>query len=266
MNVFKSNLGLGVLSASRPLPKRVTAEDFILTSYPKSGNTWLRFVFANLYANSVSAGKEVNFHNIEQFSPAVGGKFNSTDHSNQKYLYPRAVKTHYNWCFRYSSHRSVLLVRHPMRCVPAFFDYLSVAQGVQYPNMTAFLSSARHGLPAWISFHQSWRKHADFILRYEDILEEPEYWIGQVVKYLNLPFTSNDIIESLERSSRSEMKKVEIKGDPYHDAGYTFVRGENEVRETAEISTVERNLITSNALPIYEELRSGPGFKLKGPL
>lgn len=264
MNILKSSLGLGLLSAIRPLPKKTTPEDFVLASYPKSGNTWLRFVFANLSANVGTAPGEVDFHNIERYSPAVGGKFVPFDQPPSTDFISRAIKTHYNWSFRYSRHRSVLLVRDPQKCVPSFFDYLFSAHGIQYPHMTAFLYSARHGLPAWISFYSSWQRHVDFVLRYEDVLEKPEYWIGQVVEHLHLPYTSSDIINALERSSRTEMKKAEMKGDPYHDTGYTFVRGENEVREKTEISTKERDMIISKALPIYDALSSGPRPKSTG--
>ena len=259
---MRSGLVLGLLSSIRPLPANTRREDFILTSYPKSGNTWVRFVFAHLLANADP--DEVDFHNIEEYSPAVGGKIAPTMSSTPRINGTRAIKTHYNWSFRYARHRSILLVRDPLKCLPAFFDYLSEARGIRYLDMSTFLGSTRHGLPAWISFHRSWQRHADFVLRYEDILAAPESWIGQLVEHLRLPYDANDIKRALERSSRAEMKRAEKKGDPYHDAGYTFVRGENEIRRKTALSDIEQDLIMTRARPIYEALRSGPRLARSG--
>lgn len=261
MNIWISNIGLSLLSAIRPLPKETSSEDFIMASYPKSGNTWLRFMFAHLSANAGLGSEEVDFHTIERYSPAVGGRFMPFDPLPLKAGVSRAIKTHYNFSFRYASHRSLLLVRDPLKCLPAHYDYLSSAHGVQFSNLSDFLYSPRHGLPAWVSFHNSWRRHVDFVLRYEDVLAKPEYWIGQLVEHLRLPYTPREIEIALERSSREEMKKAEIKGDPYHNSGYTFVRGENEVRETLEFSTHERDIILSIAYPTYLALSSGPRTK-----
>ena len=46
---------------------RILPDDVYIASYPKSGNTWLRFVLANMK----SKGKEINFRNIDQYVPDV---------------------------------------------------------------------------------------------------------------------------------------------------------------------------------------------------
>ena len=64
-----------VKQSFRVLTGRITAgraatifpDDVYLVSYPKSGNTWLRFLIANL----IHPQEEVNFLNIESVLPSI---------------------------------------------------------------------------------------------------------------------------------------------------------------------------------------------------
>ena len=56
-------------ASSQWLPDPLYADDIFITSYPKSGNTWLRFLLANLLKRHE---EEIDFHTVHNYVPEVG--------------------------------------------------------------------------------------------------------------------------------------------------------------------------------------------------
>lgn len=257
MQNIKSRVGLAAISFLRKLPNGVSDSDFVLASFPKSGNTWVRFFFANLLANRMEQAGSVDFHSIERYSPAVGGKMHGNG-SLPASPGPRPIKTHYNRSFRYSGRPSLLLVRDPIKCVPAYRDYLESARNVRFADAESFLSSWRYGTAAWQTFHDSWLGHADFVIRYEDLVSDPHKWLFEITQYLGFDYSEKEVATAIEQSSREAMKSAETKGDPYHDAGYTFVRGEGEKRfETDPLSEEQFAHLREATRQQFAQLTSG---------
>lgn len=254
--VFSSGL-LKVKSLMRPLPHNVKDSDFILASFPKSGNTWARFVFSNLLKNRQNINEDVNFHNIEMYSPAVGGNNHIPVGDKFGTDLARPIKTHHNWCGRYVGKQALLIVRDPERCLPSYLQYLDEAQGVHYPSMKKFLNSMSCGLPAWNSFHRSWLHRSNCILHYEDLVSDPVHWFGRAVEALHLPFTSDEIELAVSQSSRKNMKEAELLGDPYQNDGYNFVSTRDALRPRVALSEEFKLMIKEATTDTYSELRFG---------
>jgi hypothetical protein len=53
--------------------------DVILASFPRSGNTWMRFIWANMIAELELGGRVVDFHFVEGEMICDHDKYNSWD-------------------------------------------------------------------------------------------------------------------------------------------------------------------------------------------
>ena len=80
-------------------------DDICLVAYPKSGNTWLRFLVGNL----VHPQNPVSFANLEARVPSI---YQNPDHLLRQVPRPRILKSHEAF---FSRHRKVIyVVRDPV--------------------------------------------------------------------------------------------------------------------------------------------------------
>src|SRR6266705_2696851 len=72
----------------RALPEiRIRSDDVFIVSYPKSGNTWVRFLLAHLLAPE----KEISFRNIEDYVPNIYKSSRTLEQREGR----RYIKTHH---------------------------------------------------------------------------------------------------------------------------------------------------------------------------
>ncbi len=82
----------------------VYPDDVFLTSYPRSGNTWMRFLVGNL----VHEKEAVTFLNLERLLPDM---YIHSDRDMRSMPHPRVIKSHE--CFDPRYKRVVYIVRDP---------------------------------------------------------------------------------------------------------------------------------------------------------
>ena len=85
----------------------ICQNDFILASYPKSGNTWLRFLLANIYNSLEHKFNEIDFHTVHEVIPEL----KQHDYCNYHYL-PKVFKTHET--YEDSFKNVILILRNPL--------------------------------------------------------------------------------------------------------------------------------------------------------
>ena len=92
----------------------VYPDDTFVVSYPRSGNTWTRFLIANL----VHADQDVSFANIEKLIPDTSSQSNRALKAT---LRPRIIKTHEYFDHRYP--KIIYIVRDPRDVVLSYYDF-----------------------------------------------------------------------------------------------------------------------------------------------
>jgi len=188
----------------------VYPDDTFVVSYPKSGNTWTRFLVANL----LRPHEPATFLAVDRLIPAVDGQ-------SRKYFRrmprPRVIKSHYP--FHPSYQRVIYIVRDPRDVAVSQYHYQIkrkvLAEG--HP-MEAFVSRFVTGetcpYGSWGENVASWlavrRGRSDFLpLRYEDLVAQPHVETSRIASFLGLQSTPELIAQAVERSSADRMRTLE---------------------------------------------------------
>ena len=201
------------------LPKNYRTEDIFLVSFPKSGNTWLRFLIANAVKVHFAIETEVNFFSILEIIPAIKnnrygnvanlcsfGMFGRAD-------LPRIIKSHdtYNPYFN----RVILLVRDPRDVICSWFRYLKNYQKIEPDTkISDFLNNSRYGIHTWVNHTESWYFNQKMdqlikIFRYEDLLQNTTIQLQLIMELLGIKMTPEELNKAIELSSKEKMKQSE---------------------------------------------------------
>jgi hypothetical protein len=199
--------GFGFHRPSRSL--LILPDDIFLVSFPKSGNTWTRFLLGNL----VSPGETVTFANIHRIIPDPEA---TTKREFQRVPRPRIIKSHE--CFDPRYPRVIYIVRDPRDVAVSQYHYhrklKKIADDSPIENfVTRFLAGETciHGswgqnVVTWVSTSKPPRF---LMLRYEDMVEDAGRELRKVVTFLGLKITAEQIAVAVERSSANQMRRME---------------------------------------------------------
>jgi Sulfotransferase domain len=190
--------------------------DIFIVSYPKSGNTWTRFLLGNL----INTNEPVTFANVENLLPSL------YVHSDRKLrTLPRILKSHD--CFDPRYQTVIYIVRDPRDVLVSAYHYaiklnaLPPGWGIEkfVPALLdgsfdfGRLVSPRFG--SWYDNVASWlamRHNRKFLLlRYEDMIEDPERELVRVADFLGLEATPERLTRAVQLSSADHMRELEKK-------------------------------------------------------
>jgi hypothetical protein len=202
---------------ARSLPSNHVVEDIFLVSYPKSGNTWLRFLIANAIKVHYQIEQEVNFFTILGIIPSPRGRtdLKSTGPFGRTDL-PRIIKSHsaYNPYF----YRVILLVRDPRDVMVSYYNYLKgLKQISENVNLSQLIRHPKHGIESWVKHSESWYYHnyegrqIVKIFRYEDFLSAPQVQLAAVMECLGVKMDEINLEKAIALSSKENMKESEKK-------------------------------------------------------
>ncbi|SRR5713101_2901158 len=201
-------LALGLHRPGRNL--EVFPDDVFIVSYPKSGNTWTRFLIANL----VYPDKSPDFRNINELIPDPEAL--SKRHL-AKMARPRIIKTHQY--FHPGYRKIILVVRDPRDVAVSLYHfqrkmrvYSDEFQIDKHVNRFVFNANPLYG--SWGENTASWLatrgKNPEFLLvRYEDILKDPAEELRRIADFLRIEASPEGLALAVERSSADNMRKLE---------------------------------------------------------
>jgi hypothetical protein len=188
----------------------VYPDDTFLVSYPKSGNTWVRFLLANL----IHPNETVGFANINRLLPAPGVLSKRFLKSLPR---PRILKSHEPFDARFR--KVIYLVRDP-RDVAVSEYHFDLKKRYIAADMTLeqfikpFLAGETSSYGSWWEHVASWvgTRHGNprFLLaRYEDLLADPIGETAKIAEFLGIAADTERIKSAVERSSADRMRKLE---------------------------------------------------------
>lgn len=199
----------GQVSAGRGAT--VYPDDVFLVSYPKSGNTWVRFLIANL----VHTNEPVTLLNMESYLPSI---YILPDRKLRAIPRPRVLKSHE--CFHPRYKNVIYIVRDPRDVAVSYYHY-NLKKRLLAPNYTMeqylpqFLNDEldmRCGpwgdhVRSWTSMRESRNKF--LLLRYEDMQANTEAELARVADFLKIEATPERLKRAVELSSAGRMRKLE---------------------------------------------------------
>ena len=201
---------LGTEVADRNLA--VYPDDTFVVSYPRSGNTWTRFLIANL----VFPAESVTFANIERLIPDSAAQSNRVLKRTPR---PRIIKSHTYFDPRYR--RVLYIVRDPRDLVLSYYNfqrkYRQIADDYPLADYVDDFANGRLISADWGSWSEnvaSWiytRQHQSgfLLLRYEDMKSDTEQQLRRIAAFLGLEPTPERLTQVIEASSSERMREME---------------------------------------------------------
>ena len=190
----------------------VYPDDTFVVSYPRSGNTWTRFLIANL----VYPEKNVGFTNIERLIPDTSSQSNRVLKATPR---PRIIKSHEYFDPRY--HKVIYIVRDPRDVALSYYDFQRKYRQIEdrYPleqYVEDFVQGRLISIDwgTWAENVASWiytrgKSKSFLLLRYEDMMKDTTHELTRIAQFFGIEPEPTRLRQTIERSSADRMRELE---------------------------------------------------------
>jgi hypothetical protein len=188
----------------------LNAADIFLGSYPRSGNTWLRFLLLEILT-----GKSAEFRRTNDLLPDVGA------HKGVSPLLPnsgRLLKTHESYRPEYK--KAIYLVRDARDVVSSEYQF-QTSRGWFDGSLDEYVQLFARGQ---VSGYGSWQSHVSswvdsplasngnlLLLRFEDMSRDTAAALSKIGVFLGVEIKAGDIERAIESNSLENMREKEKK-------------------------------------------------------
>ncbi|MCF3641695.1 sulfotransferase domain-containing protein [Rhizobium sp. TRM95111] len=216
----------------RRISKRITltryaaTADCFLTSYPKSGRTWFRYILSHYFAALSGFPDAVNLHNMFSIVPnfdldPVRGIPGFRPGDNGKI--PRLWVSHLDYRLSLFLNRPVIfMVRDPRDVVVSAYFHATRHKHRFGGTLEDFIEDRDQGVPAICSYLNGWargiarRRH--HVLSYEALSEDAELATRAALEFLGCRHDSQALTAAVEAGRFESMQDRErAEGIPAHD-------------------------------------------------
>jgi hypothetical protein len=192
----------------------VRPDDTFIVSYPRSGNTWTRFLIANL----LFGGQPVSFANIERLIP-------DAEAQSSRYMKrvpgPRVIKSHQYFDHRYP--KVLYITRDPRDVAVSYYNFSRKYRHIadDYP-----LEQYVHGFVTGTLLSSGWGTWAEnvgtwvaarngrptfLLLRYEDLLADTQTELAKVARFFGVDASPEELSRAIKNSSADHLRELEKK-------------------------------------------------------
>ncbi len=206
--ILKYLLGTDVAGRSMA----VRRDDTFIVSYPRSGNTWTRFLVANL----LHPKQVVTFANIEQLIPDAEAQSNRY---MKRIPTPRVVKSHQYFDHRYKN--VIYIVRDPRDVAVSYYDfsrkYRYIPDGFSLDQYVSDFVHGRLSSASWGTWAENvgtwvaarYGQPNFLLLRYEDLIGNTEVELAKMAVFFKIDPSPELLRCAAERSTSDRMRALE---------------------------------------------------------
>lgn len=202
-NIFKKRI-------KHTIKNVIYDDDVFIVSYPKSGNTWVRFLLANLM---VREDDLIDFHSSVNYIPDF--EVHHEDVVNAKR--PRLLKSHSTYNKKFN--KVIYIVRDPRDVYVSYYNYLLKKLPSNERSISAFIKKSDLRPCSWELHVKSWLNNSPkkfLIIKYEDLIDDTKSEFIKILTFLKWEKSEDQINRAIERSSFESMSRIEdLKGRPF---------------------------------------------------
>lgn len=202
-----------VVTKRQPAARGLTVypDDTFLVSFPRSGNTWTRFLVCNL----INPDDPVNFAELERRIPEI---YYVPDRKLRAFPRPRVIKSHE--CFDPRYKRIIYIVRDPRDVLISYYEFQLKRRVITDAcSLEEFLphfmeSAIEPKTGSWRDHVASWMatrggQQNFLLLRYEEMLANTQREATKIASFLGLDTNPERIARAVDLSSADRMRKLE---------------------------------------------------------
>ena len=203
----------------------------IITSFPKSGNTWMRFIIYDLFFNQ----KQININNsfeINKFIPPI----HKLNFQNKQIILNKSLnkeiflKTHFGFekLKMMPIDKVIIVIRHPFDVLISLLNYYEINENQREEMLNYFCSKntlpflQKFQFPSWDQHIESWINSGKnyHIVKYSNLIDSFENEIKNLCIFLNLKISDNKIKFIKNNTKFESLKKIEIKERENNQYGF----------------------------------------------
>lgn len=192
---------------------------FFLSSFPRSGNTWVRFLIANVYNNIRKGFDEIDFYNIHEIIPEYRKEekpfFND---------FPKVFKIHHEYKPLFKN--TILLLRNPFDILTSYLDLLTNQRGLSI-SLAETAMHEKYGIKAIVEHTDSYIKNCEnlLVITYENLHNNSKKELRKIFDFLDFNISDAVIEDAVNKSSFPEMDRIERqKGKKVGKAQFKHIR------------------------------------------
>lgn len=227
--------------------------DTFITSYPKSGNTWVRFLIANMHHPDAT----ITFRNLEKYVPMMKRSPKRIAQMDP----PRYMKTHMPHFDRFPR---CIYVYRDIRDVAISFYHFARQHGWYEGSLSDFVRDDWPWQNIWLSWdelveraiEEAQRKPDRFLLlQYETMLEQPLAEARRLAQFCNLDLDETELQTAVDDSSFENLQSIEEEyGHETKEDDVTFFRKGDKRQWEEELDASDREVLVTRFGDTLERL------------
>ena len=197
--------------------------DVFFIGYPKTGNTWVRFLLGHYIQNLCDLAEMPLFDFYSKLGicekACIGPAIHFTHHPLVWTDQTAQELTFSNTIQPFRKKKVVFIIRYPLDAlVSAWFQAKYRTTPSYQGELQAYLHDAVYGLDKCLHFYDMWNQHNSYVydfmlLEYEKLQANTVSEFSKLLQFLGLPLDSTLIEKTVVFGSFENMRKIEASGN-----------------------------------------------------